>query len=261
VTAPHLLAYPPEHDTARAQLLDPFSRERIAGLVDLDGIRVLEVGTGGGTMTRYLAGEVGATGFVFTVDRHPRTDLSGLHNIAPIKADVARCELPGHIGLVHARLTLGHIPQRRQVLARLVDTLTPGGVMLIEDWWAVLTDMVMAAPNPRAALLYTRFQETLGSLFEASGTDRDWARHIHGALLGAGLDDVQTVVHATAWSGGSPGARMIQSTIDQAYDRLVIAGLSPQELAAVKAMLDNPALVLRGHLLFSTSGRNPIEQA
>jgi len=37
----------------------------------------------------------------------------------------------------------------------------------------------------------------------------------------------------------------------------VAAGLAPQELAAVKALLDNPAFVLRGHLLFSTSGRKP----
>ncbi len=261
MTAPHLLSYPPEHDTARAEVLDPFSRERIAGLIDLDGIRVLEVGTGGGTMTKYLAGEVGAKGFVFTVDRQPRVGLSGLHNVAPIKGDVLTCELPGHIGLVHARLTLAHIPRRHEVLTRLIQTLRPGGMVLIEDWWAVLTDMVMAAPNPGAALLYTRFQDTLGALFEAGGTDRNWAQQVHGALLRAGLEDVHTVIHATAWPGGSPAARMIQSTIDQAYSRLVAAGLEHQELAAVKALLDNPTFVLRGHLLFSTSGRKPTEQA
>ncbi len=257
MTAPHLLSYPPEHDTARAEVLDPFSRERIAGLVDLDGIRVLEVGTGGGTMTRYLAGEVGVKGFVFTVDRQPRVNLSGASNVAPIKGDVLTCELPGHIGLVHARLTLAHIPERQAVLARLVDTLLPGGVVLIEDWWAVLTDMVMAAPNPGAALLYTRFQGTLGALFEAGGTDRNWAQQVHGALLRAGLEDVQTVIHATAWPGGSPAARMIQSTIQQAQHQLVKAGLSPEELASVTALLNNPDFVLRGHLLFSTSGRKP----
>ncbi len=257
MTAPHPLAYPPEHDTARAQVLDLFSRERIASLLNLDGLRVLEVGTGGGTMTRYLAGEVGPKGFVFTIDRSPRAKLLSVQQVAAIKDDVTTCELPGDIRLVHARLTLAHIPERRHVLARLMSTLAPGGVILIEDWWAVLTDMVLATPSPQTAELYTRFQETLGALFEASGTDRDWARQIHGALLDAGLQDVQTVIHATAWAGGSAGARMIQSTIDQAHDRLIAIGLQPDELATVKALLDNPAFVLRGHLLFSTSGRKP----
>jgi len=91
--------------------------------------------------------------------------------------------------------------------------------------------------------------------FEAGGTDRNWARRIHGALLQAGLTGVHTVIHATAWTGGGPGARLIRATIGQLWDRLQAAGLGHDELIHISELLDDPALVLAGHPLYSTSGR------
>jgi hypothetical protein len=158
---------------------------------------------------------------------------------------------------VHARLTLAHIRQREAVLDRLIGCLNPGGVILVEDWWAANTDMVMTARRPDDAALYHRFQSVLGGQFECGGTDRGWARRIHGALLAAGLSDVITVIHATAWPGGQTGCHLVKGTIGQLWDKLIAAGLDHDELANVSELLDDPHLVLAGHPLYSTSGRRP----
>jgi SAM-dependent methyltransferase len=36
--------------------------------------------------------------------------------------------------LIHARLVLSHLPQRRDVLVRLIEALRPGGWLVIEDF-------------------------------------------------------------------------------------------------------------------------------
>ena len=36
--------------------------------------------------------------------------------------------------LIHARLVLSHLPQRREVLVRLTQALRPGGWLVIEDF-------------------------------------------------------------------------------------------------------------------------------
>ena len=145
-------------------------------------------------------------GRVFALDLNPRIEFSH-PQLSVIQADLTTDELPGDLDLVHARLTLGHIPERLHVLTRLSYTLAPGGTLLVEDWWASNTDMVMHARSPEDVRAYHRFQHTLGRLFDAGGTDRTWARHIHGAMMAAGLTDVSTVIHATAWTGRSPGAQ------------------------------------------------------
>ncbi|OLE30500.1 MAG: hypothetical protein AUG44_01095 [Actinobacteria bacterium 13_1_20CM_3_71_11] len=249
----HPLTYPRQHDDALAELLDPFSAQRVAGLINLPGCRVLEVGAGGGGFARFLADRVGAHGRVFALDVNPRIEFTH-PQLTVVTSDLTRDELPGDLDLVHARLTLNHIPERHTVLTRLLHTLAPGGVLLVEDWWASNTDMVMHARRPEDVRLYHRFQHTLGRLFDAGGTDRTWARHIHGAMLAGGLTDVSTVIHATAWTGGGPGCRLVRSTIGQLWDRLLAAGLSHDDLIEVSELLDDPELVLAGHPLYSTAG-------
>jgi SAM-dependent methyltransferase len=150
------------------------------------------------------------------VDIKPR--LAFAHpRMSVVQADATTDSLPTNVDLVHARLTLAHIPQRAAVLDRLIDCLNPGGVLLIEDWWAVNTDMVMTASRAEDAARYRHFLDVLGGLFEAGGTDRNWARRIHGALLQAGLTDVHTVIHATAWPGGQDGCHLVKATLGQLW--------------------------------------------
>jgi hypothetical protein len=173
-------------------------------------------------------------------------------------SDLSSNDLPGHMDFLHARLTLGHIPHREDVLARLVMSLAPGGLILIEDWYTRDTRMVMAAPSDEDAELYNRFQDTMGGLFDAGGTDRGWARRVHGRMMRLGLADVHSEITTPVWVGGDAGCRLIQSSISQMSQRLLNSGvLIADELDKVRALLDDPRFVLAGHQLVSTSGTRP----
>jgi 2-polyprenyl-3-methyl-5-hydroxy-6-metoxy-1,4-benzoquinol methylase len=246
------------HHALLATLWDGVSAERVRGLLDLRGKRCLEVGAGGGEFAGWLAGQVGPYGQVLATDIKPHAVVARHPRLAVIEHDLTTDPVPGGgWDLIHARLVLAHLPEREEILSRLVGALAAGGVILVEDL-DTRPDMVLRAPSRDAAEQYTVFQRTLSQeVFAAAGTDRTWARRAHGALLDAGLADVHTTGHWESWAGGDPGARFVAGMIDQAGDRLLAAGLTGAHLDRVRALLADPQLVLSGHALVSTSGHEP----
>jgi ubiquinone/menaquinone biosynthesis C-methylase UbiE len=247
---------------ALAEQLDPVTTRRISDLVDPVGAYCLEVGAGGGSIATWLAERVGDDGRVVAVDlkpgqipAHPRMEVRAL--------DLTREDLPqGPFDLVHARLTLQHLPQREQILPAMVSVLRPGGVLLVEDWDASDTDRVVCAPDEASAALYARYQQLVGErVFAAAGTDRAWARHLHARFVDLGLVEVSTHVESEYWVGGGPGlAGLVGSTLVQVRDRLYANGFSPDEHHRMTVLVNDPQLVVRGFLLHSTSGVRPAVQ-
>jgi len=251
------------HHSRLTDLLDPVSRPRTLALFgnDMTGLDCLDVGAGGGAHAIWLIDQVGPTGSVTAVDLNP--DQIPEHEGLSVHAlDLRKFEtIPGApFDFVHTRLTLGHIPEREQILDWLVSdaVLRPGGVVLVEDWDASRTDMVLSAPSPEAKALFEKYQAIQGDkVFAGSGTDRGWARRTHGVMVREGLTDVFTTINAESWQGGTTGAMLSLSSINQTRARLIEHGLTEQELAEVEELLHDPRLVLAGHLLYSNSGRKP----
>jgi ubiquinone/menaquinone biosynthesis C-methylase UbiE len=254
-------SYSEMHHAALSTLLDPVSTQRTLDLFggDLTGRRALEVGAGGGGYAVWLAGQVGETGHVTALDLKP--ELVPTHpNMSIVQHDLNEAAAPGGpYDLIHARLTLGHLPKREEILHDLVSVLVPGGTILVEDWDASrVSEVVMSAPDDEAARLYTRYQETVGlKVFSRAGTDRTWARRIHDRMIKEGLVDVDTTMTGRTWAGGSPGSRLGVSTLGQTYPILREAGLTEDELNRVRVLLDDPRMVLTGFLMYSTSGKKP----
>jgi SAM-dependent methyltransferase len=245
-----------DHLAALAALLDPFTTARIDDLVHLTGTRCLEAGAGNGSIAVWLADHVGTTGFVLATDVKPRH--IPLHpRLSTIRHDLSSQPLPDErYDFIHARLVLAHLPTRRHVLHRLVNALAQGGTLLIEDWDASRTDTVITAPSEEAAQLYTHYQQTVGdNVLAAAGTDRGWARRIHAAMIEEGLTDVDTVVHARSWTGGSPGCQLAAANLDQLREQLLAGGMTTEQIEELRPILDEPGLVVAGHPLCSTSGR------
>ena len=251
------------HHRALADLLDPHTTGRIAGLCDLSTVsRCLEVGAGGGSVARWLAHQVGPYAEVVACDLKPEL-IGGHPRLRAVAYDLCSSRPAAQVlgdgfDLVLARLTLVHLPQRRAVLHQLAGLLAPGGVLLVEDWAAIRDNVVIAAPSPGAAVLYQRYQHAAAAAFDESGADREWARRIHPTMLQAGLTDVETVVHARYWTGGGPGMRLVAAIQAQLSPRLRAAGLSEAELGQLVALAEDPRLVVHGHPLYSTSGRRPL---
>lgn len=248
-----------EHHAGLAGLLDPFTKARITHLVDLAGKRCLEVGAGGGSIAVWLAEQVGPAGSVVATDLKPQ-HIPPHERLTVLAHDLTAEPIPGGpYDVIHCRLVLHHLPSRRDILRRLVQALAPGGVLINEDWASDHPEEVLAtAPTADAAELYTLYLRIAGEKgFAAAGTDRGWARRVHGVMVEEGLVDVSTLITATSWTGGSVGARMTAAIADQLRDKLIAAGMTVEQLEQLRNLLDDPRLAVFTFPLYSTAGWAP----
>ena len=117
------------------------------------------------------------------------------------RVDLREDELPqDEFDLVHARLVLEHLTDRRQILDRLVATLRPGGWIVIEDYGRrVVSDM-------EAAGLTDIRGEGRARLIDSTSPGFDFFRlsfeSLRGAVVAAGLLSAE---EAEAAAGGFDG--------------------------------------------------------
>jgi SAM-dependent methyltransferase len=245
-----------DHHAALSTLFDPFSQQCTSRLLKLHGADCLEVGYGGGNFALWLADEVGPNGSVTATDIEPR-EVPAHPRLTVLQHDVIADPVPGTFDFIHSRLVLGHLPQQRQVLTRLIDALKPDGVILIEEWWTAADDLVVQAPDEEAAEIFNTFSAAADKVWASSASRRDWARKVYPAMIEDGLVDVHTDVHGQAWAGGSPGCQLLKATMPQIQSKLLAVGCTEDLLSQTRALLDDPQLVLTGNLMCSTSGRKP----
>jgi SAM-dependent methyltransferase len=240
-----------------AGLMDGYSRARISRVSSLLGKTCMGIGSGAGTIESWLADQVGPTGQVWAVDLH--TDRIAPHERLSIAAlNLATDPLPGDsVDLIHTRLCLGHLPARKEIVARLVEHLNPGGVLVVEEFASTVgVGGVFRAPSQELDNLYTRFMAKRAEIFFASGTDRTWGgRQAHEHLIRCGLVGVETEVHASVWRGGSPGSRHAMGTLVQFAPKLLASGeFTEAEIGRLTALLDDPEFEVLGNPLASTVG-------
>ncbi|WP_326558915.1 class I SAM-dependent methyltransferase [Micromonospora sp. NBC_01796] len=237
-----------------AEMLDEPTFARLSELGDLTGRRCLELGAGGGSVARWLAARTGPTGTVVATDLNPR-HIPDDPGYTVLRHDLKDPLPDGPWDLVHARLVLMHVPQRREVMRRLVDALAPGGVLVIEDWLTSAGKLVLAAPDDEAEALIDAYQETLvGQVLTGNGTDSTWAAHIHSVMLAEGLVDVDTVIHSRSWPGGTAGALLVAANVAQVRTQMLTRGFTEPQLETLQRLVHDPRLVVRGHLTYSTVG-------
>lgn len=236
-----------------ADMLDGFTTARLAGLGDLTGRRCLELGAGGGSVAAWLAGR-GAD--VLATDLNVR-HLPPDRGYAVLRHDLVAEPLPaGPWDVIHARLLLLHLPQRERIVRRLAAALAPGGALVLEEFATTFRNAVLCAPASGDASAFDRYLDTLiERVLPLHGNDPAWARRVHAAMIEAGLVDVDTEVHARSWAGGTAGALLHAANIAQQRDGLRAAGLTDALLDRVTALMSDPRMVVRGHLLYSTVGR------
>jgi SAM-dependent methyltransferase len=240
-----------------ASILDDFTRSRLLSLGDLTGQRCLELGTGKGSIAGWLAEQAGPAGHVLATDIDIRY-IPPDRRYAVLRHDLTVDPIPdGPWDVIHARLVLGHLPERAKILRRLAAALAPGGALAIEEWEDSHSGLVLAAPEPEAATLFVTYLTAVEQILTARGLDHDWAWQVHDAMLTAGLVDVDTVVHARSWPGGSAGALHHTANISLLRTRILEAGMTDEQLDRLAEFLRDPRMVVRGLLTISTVGRRP----
>lgn len=243
-------------------ILDEATFARLGSLGDLTGRRCLEVGAGGGSVAAWLARRAGPGGRVVATDLNPR-HMTPHEGYTVLRHNLVTDPVPaGPWDVIHSRLVLMHIPQRREILHRLAAELAPGGALVIEDWFTATGSLVLAAPDPETEALVNAYQEMLiGRILPANGTDPSWAGQVHAAMLAEGLVDVDTRIEARSWPGGTPGALLIAANIGQLRDQFLAAGFPAAGLDRLGELAADPRLVLRSNYTYATIGRRPAGDA
>ncbi len=165
---------------------DPLTAKQLDTIGVGDGWRCLDVGAGGGSVTKMLAGRVGSTGSVIAVD----VDTSLLEGLASDRIQVRRHDLLSEqlpqaaFDLVHARLLLMFLPSRLEALRRLTGAVRPGG------WVAgIEPDFTTVAVSPSNAI-WERTWSVFFDVLIAGGWDPRYGARLCGDLRAVGLVDV-----------------------------------------------------------------------
>lgn len=239
-----------------AAMLDSLTTHRLIGTGVSEGWNCLEVGAGGGSVAVWLAERVGPSGRVLATDVKPGHIPERAH-LDVVRHDVVCDPLPDAVfDLIHARLVLLHLPERRAVLDRLVRALKPGGWLQLDEF-DITYGPGLLMPDRAGRDLYDRFLAAKASMFEAAGADGAWGQHVPAAMEAAGLIDIDPHVSLQLWEAGSPGTELLIHHTFHLRDELTAAGMTDEDLEDVRELLTDPGFLAASCPIYSVQGRRP----
>jgi SAM-dependent methyltransferase len=198
-----------------SRLLDPSSRYHLLRTGVSSGWRCLELGAGNGSLSQWLAQQVGHSGHVLATDMHPDL-MAGVadRNLEVRALDVVHDEPAGApFDLVVIRALLHHLPERRAVVSRMVRWLKPGGWIFVHepDFYPAST---VEPPSQKA--LWEAF------LRWAADHQIDYfvGRKVPVWLQDDGLDQISSEGHLALYNGGSDFARWWELGLQEISERL-----------------------------------------
>ncbi|WP_377271532.1 methyltransferase domain-containing protein [Peterkaempfera sp. SMS 1(5)a] len=247
-----------ERFDALAELFDASTFRHLADLGIGPGRHCWEVGAGGPSVVRWLAGQVGGTGRVLATD----IDVSWTREAAgPVvevrRHDVAVDDPPQEqFDLVHARLVLVHVADRERALRTMVESLRPGGVLLLEDADPAMQPLICPDEYGPEQQLANRLRHGFRKLLAERGADLAYGRRLPRLLREAGLVDVAADAFFPI---ASPAGDLLEAaTVRQVRARLVAAGLATdEEIDRHLASVEAGRLDLATSPMVSAWGRRP----
>jgi SAM-dependent methyltransferase len=187
---------------------DPYTVAHLDKVGIAPGWRCLEVGAGGGSVTRMLCERVGPDGHVLAVDLEPAllAELSA-PNLEVRRLDVVVDELPeAAFDLIHTRFVLVHIPERDELIAKFARSLRPGGVLLLEE--CDMNDAMTADEDVFRPSLVAMYRPLVN-------IDIYWGLTMAARLEEAGLVDIVQLQEPQTFTGGSSLAEFWRITYRQ----------------------------------------------
>ena len=227
------------------------------------GMKCLDMGCGGGHVTRFLAEMVGDTGKVVGIDRDAEildlarrdADAAGLRNVELRCADALAYQEEGEYDLVYARFLLTHLSEPQKCLDAMLGACKPSGVVVIED-----IEFTGSFCYPPSAA-YERYVDLYQQAVSRLGGDPNIGPKLPGMLRRAGADLVQVnVVQPTHLEGA--GKYMASVTMKRIADTVVSEGLaSKEEVDRIVSDLEDAAADPETQIslprIFQSWGRRP----
>lgn len=225
------------------QCYDPMSTTRLDALGVAPGWHCLDIGAGGGSVSRWLRDRVGADGRVVAMDLDTRF-VDGEPGIEAYRADLLSDEIEQDaFDLVHCRLLLHHLRGRQlEGVKRMASALRPGGLLLASECYL---GAMRASSTPAFAELWR------GLYAAMPNADYDWAVALPATLQGAGLTAVEAHGEVDIVRGATPVAEFWRLTIQAVRERI------PEDIdvdAGLQVLAD-PATFEPGLVWYSAWGR------
>jgi SAM-dependent methyltransferase len=235
--------------------LDPTSTRHLSDLGVHEGWRCLEVGGGGGSLVRWLAGR-GAQVVAVDIDT-TYLDRIDLPNVVVRRCDVVVDELErGGFDLAHCRLLLMHLAEPERVLQKMMAALRPGGWLCVEEWSVDDPVCDPAHPSAEDAL---RLLRKMSQCYASTGINIGFGCDLPWLVQRLGLEDVRGEAVSTFASGAHPVRRMGSLGVKLLRERLVTSGFeNDEEIDALLAILEDRSLLSRSASLVSVWGRKPL---
>ncbi len=190
------------------------------------GMRVLDLGCGGGAVTLRMAALVGAEGEVVGIDLDPSILQLAQREAQDLNLPVTFRHL-GAEGLeevaaydfAYARYLLSHLQHPERAMEAMVQALRPGGRLAVEDIF--FPGHVCYPPNAA----FERYLELYQAVVRAKGADPAIGLRLMSMALEAGLAEVQVELVVPVFREGE-GKRVAQVTVEHIREAVVGAGLA-----------------------------------
>ncbi|HEX3840191.1 MAG TPA: methyltransferase domain-containing protein [Acidimicrobiales bacterium] len=219
----------PRRFDALAALFDPSTFRHLEAVGTGPGWRCWEVGAGGPSVVEWLVGRVGFEGRVLATD----IDTSRITGLAAPTLEIRRHDVgedpapSGDFDLVHARLVLVHVPQRDRGLAAMVESLRPGGWLVVEDADPALQPLICPDEFGPEQELANRLRRDFRTLMSERGVDLAYGRTLPRRLREAGLEGVEADAYFPITSPACTALE--QATVEQIRQQLVSSGMATEE--------------------------------
>jgi SAM-dependent methyltransferase len=228
-----------------------------------EGIRVLDLGCGGGDVTLALAHLVGAQGAVVGIDvddvslglaRKDAADARIEHLEYRI-GDATDIDARDEYDVVYARFLLTHLAEPAATLARMVAATRPGGVVVVED---LDHSAVYSYPALPALADYV---ELYNEVARRRGGDPEIGPKLLRMFRMAGLVDVEVRTAQPVFVDGPP-KRFHQITLENVRDSMEAEGVATAATLGpiaveLEAFCAEPDTIVAFPRIFQVFGRRP----
>jgi SAM-dependent methyltransferase len=219
------------------------------------GWSCLEIGAGNGSVAEWLADRVGPDGYVLATDLEiGRLDRLAAPQVEVRRHDLREEELPAQaFDLIHARMVVQHLPDRADVVARMIRALRPGGWLILED-----TDSLPLFRSATSEDFLDDVRLAGYGLMRKAGHEPRGGHFDLQIALASDLEEVSASGRVVMVQGGSSQARHYMLWLEFMRPQIVAAGLvSDARIQEALAEMADPANHWLSQVMIATTGRAP----
>ncbi len=214
---------------ALSAIFDSWTFRHLEDLGIRRGWHCWEVGAGGSSVVRWMAGRVGDDGRVLATDIDVSWTEEAASSIIEVRRHDVAHDLPPaeSFDLVHARLVLVHVVDRHDALRSMIEALRPGGWLIVEDADPALQPLSSLDPRGPDDELANALRTGFRALLSERGVDLAYGRTLPRLLRDAGLADVAADAYFPV---ALPACRQLEmATLAMIGDDLISHGVASAE--------------------------------